>query len=136
MDNILQHPRLLVPKRFKYIPENWLELEILDLLKYPSIIDRFELYTQNNDRICICKFVDNYQKTQTIDGYFSNAIFYNNNNKTYGLLQDLHGHKAEECKILSIDAKMDNKDILGGISRGDTETVLVLQEVTLLMLRP
>ena len=29
MDNVLQHPRMLLPKNFKEIPENWLELEIL-----------------------------------------------------------------------------------------------------------
>ncbi|CAN5398895.1 hypothetical protein BH18THE2_BH18THE2_26600 [soil metagenome] len=111
MDNILQHPLLLVPKRFKYIPENWLELEILDLLRYPSIIDRFELYNQENESLCICRFVELYQKAQMIDGYFSNALFYNSYNKIFGLLENLNGNAAQQCKKISIDVKMDIKDI-------------------------
>lgn len=62
MDNILQHPKLLVPKRFKYIPENWLELEIFQLMKCPSKLDKFELYDEKNQEVCICIFINNYQK--------------------------------------------------------------------------
>ena len=36
MDNILQHPRLDLPKNCRIIPNNWLELEILDLIKSPA----------------------------------------------------------------------------------------------------
>jgi hypothetical protein len=46
MDNVLQHPRILLPKNFKEIPENWLELEILALIKCPSVLTRFELYNE------------------------------------------------------------------------------------------
>lgn len=114
MDNILQHPLLLVPKRFKYIPGNWLELEIIDLLRYPSIIGRFELYDQENERLCICRFVELYQKAQMIDGYFSNALFYNTYNEIFGQLQNLNWEAAQQCKKISIDVEMDKKDILNG----------------------
>jgi hypothetical protein len=111
LDNILQHPRLVVPKRFKFIPENWLELEILDLLKYPLIIDRFELYNEKNELVCICRFIEEYQKTQMIDGYFSNAIYYNNHNEIFGTLKDVDVNHPELCGKISTDVKVDNKDI-------------------------
>jgi hypothetical protein len=33
-DNFMQHSKLILPKNFTNIPENWLKLEILDFLKY------------------------------------------------------------------------------------------------------
>ncbi|MGC1928526.1 MAG: hypothetical protein WA667_06090 [Candidatus Nitrosopolaris sp.] len=51
MHNILQHPRLLLPKDCRNIPDNWLEFEIFDLLKYPSKLDKFELYNEQNEQI-------------------------------------------------------------------------------------
>ena len=63
MDNILQHPQILLPKNCINIPNNWLELEIFDLIKYPLKLDKFELYNENGERICICKFVKDYEKS-------------------------------------------------------------------------
>ncbi len=71
MDNILQHPKLLLPKDCRNIPDNWLELEIIDLLKYPLKLEKFELYDEQRERICICKFIKHYEKEFRLNGYFS-----------------------------------------------------------------
>jgi hypothetical protein len=108
MDNILQHPQLLVPKNCTNIPENWLELEIFDLIKYPSNLDRFELYNKQNERICICKFVKEYEKKYRLNGYFSKCIFCNYSSKIFGTIVYSQTFKAEEYKKLSNENKMDN----------------------------
>jgi hypothetical protein len=64
--------------------------------------------------ICICRFVNIYQKTQRINGYFSNAIFYNTANKIFGTLQYIGDFSAKEYEKLSTDIKMDNIFILNG----------------------
>ena len=75
MDDILQHPQLLIPKNCTNIPDNWLKLEIFVLIKYPLNSDKFELYNEQNERICICKFVKDYEKNYRLNGYFSGPFF-------------------------------------------------------------
>jgi hypothetical protein len=87
--NFLKHPKILLPKNFKEIPENWLELEILALLKYPSVLTRFELYNEQNERLCICKFIENYSNPASINGYFSRPVFRNYHNETFGTMKYL-----------------------------------------------
>ena len=52
MDNILQHPKLMMPRNCRIIPNNWLEMEILGLIRYPAKLDRFEFHYQE-DHLCI-----------------------------------------------------------------------------------
>jgi hypothetical protein len=59
-DEKLQHPRLIAPKNFKGIPENWLELEILTLLGCRMGLSRFGLFLQNGEQVCICRFLKQY----------------------------------------------------------------------------
>ena len=77
VDNILQYQKIVLPSSYKYIPENWLELAIFDLLKCPLQINKFELYNKNNERLCICKFVEEYEKSIKLGEYFSKAVFGN-----------------------------------------------------------
>ena len=50
MDNILQHPRVILPKECRNIPNNWLELEIFDLLKYPVELDKLNSMTNKTNK--------------------------------------------------------------------------------------
>jgi len=108
MDNILQHPNLLFHKNCRIIPENWLELEIFELLKCPFKLDKFELYNKNNERICICNFIKNYEKNVKLNGYFSRPIFSNYHSKRFGDMTYIRKFNAEECKKISITSQMDD----------------------------
>lgn len=108
MDNILQHPKLLLPKECTNIPDNWLEFEIFDLLKYPFKLDKFELYNENNDEVCICKFVKNYEKKSRLNGYFAKPILRNYYSKIFGTITPLSKTEYEKCKKMSNENEMDN----------------------------
>jgi hypothetical protein len=97
MDNILHHPRLLLPKECTNIPDKWLELEIFDLLKYPSKLDKFELYNEQNERTCICKFVKNYEKNSKLNGYFLKPLFCNYYSKIFGTMIYSRILHEEQC---------------------------------------
>jgi hypothetical protein len=108
MDNILQHPRILMPRNCINIPDNWLELEIFDLIKYPLNLDRFELYNEQNERICICRFIKDYEKKYMLNGYFSKPIFCNYHSKIFRSMGYHSTIAKEECKKLSNRYQMDN----------------------------
>jgi hypothetical protein len=108
MDNILQHPRILMPKNCINIPDKWLELEIFDLIKYPSKLDKLELYNAQNERICICKFVKEYEKSYRLNGYFCKPTFCNYSNEIFGIIKYSSTIEKEQCKELSNEDQMDN----------------------------
>jgi hypothetical protein len=108
MDNILQHPRLWMPKNCRNIQENWLELEIFDLIKCPVKLDKFEIYDRDNERMCICKFVKSYQKSAKLAGYFSKPIFCNYDSEIFGKIKYLDRMNTKYCDKLSTIDKMDN----------------------------
>ena len=108
MDNILQHPVILMPKNCINIQDNWLELEIFDLLKYPFKLDKFELYNEKEERICICKFVKDYEKRCRLNGYFSKPNICNYNSKIFGIMRYSSIIGKKEYKKLSNDNQMDN----------------------------
>ena len=108
MDNILQRPKLLMPRNCKDVPENWLELEILGLLKYPLNPGRFELYNEKNERICICKFIKEYEKSVQFNGYFLKPLFRNYSSKVFGNMHYFRRFNSEQYKKLSIEPRMDN----------------------------
>jgi hypothetical protein len=111
MDDLLQHPKLLIPRNYKRIPENWLELEILALMQHPLQINKFELYNENNEKICICKFIENYenqsQKNAKLNGCFSEPDFYDFHSEIFGNMKYLPRYKEELCKRSSSRTKMD-----------------------------
>jgi hypothetical protein len=108
MDNILQHPKLLLPRECAIIPNTWLEFEIFDLLKYPSKLNKFELYNENSERVCICKFVKEYEKESRLNGYFSKPVLRNYSSKIFGSISLLSKAEYEKCKKLSNENEMDN----------------------------
>jgi len=75
----------MVPKNCKSIPENWLELEISSLLKCRMKIDRFALYNNNDgEQVCICRFIEQYEKRSNFIRYFSRPIFCSFSSKVFG----------------------------------------------------
>ena len=128
MDNILQHPRLLMPKNCINILDNWLELEIFDLIKCPFQLDKFELYSEKGERICICKFVKEYEKKYRLNGYFSKPIFCNYSSKIFGDIVYHPRFKVEEYKKLSNESQMDNLVISDMPKTADDSSEIVAKE--------
>ncbi len=108
VDNILQYQKIVLPSSYKYIPENWLELAIFALLKCPLQINKFELYNKNNERLCICKFVEEYEKSIKLSGYFSKAVFGNYSSTIFGKMKYLQTKEAKLYGKLSTLGTADN----------------------------
>jgi hypothetical protein len=108
VDNILQYSKIVLPSSYKYIPENWLELAFIDLLKCPLQINKFELYNKNNERLCICKFVEEYEQNVKLSEYFSKPVFGNYSSTLFGKMEYLQGKKAKLYGKLSTRGAMDN----------------------------
>jgi hypothetical protein len=108
VDNILQYQKIVLPSSYKYIPENWLELAICDLLKCPLLINKFELHNKNNERLCICKFVEEYEKSIKLSEYFSKAVFGNYSSTIFGKMKYLQGKEAKLYGKLSTLGTVDN----------------------------
>ena len=128
MDNILQHSRLLMPKNCINVPGNWLELEIFDLIKYPFKIDKFEIYNAQNERICICKFVKEYEKKYSLNGYFSRPNFYNYHSKIFGPMTYFSIIGKEELKKLSSQDQTHNLVISNMPKSVDNSSEIVAKE--------
>jgi hypothetical protein len=47
----MQHSRLILPKNFNDIPENWLQLEVLGFLKYRIDPPRFLILDESNNEL-------------------------------------------------------------------------------------
>jgi hypothetical protein len=131
MDNILQHSRLLMPKNCINVPANWLELEIFDLIKYPFEIDKFEIYDEENERICICKFLKDYEKKYSLNGYFSRPNFYNYHSKIFGPMTCFSTIGEDECKKLSSEDQMHNLVISNMPKSADNSSEIVAKEGSL-----
>jgi hypothetical protein len=84
-DNNLQFLRLILSKKFNNIEENWLEMEILKLLKYGiGKTNIFKLLDENDKEICICQFVKEYNISGNLSRYFQNDENYNNSGEIFG----------------------------------------------------
>src|SRR5919106_455274 len=68
MKNITQHHKLLNNGRTMELDEKWLEESILKTLSAAAIPDIFEIWDENNERICICRFIKDYENKH--NGYF------------------------------------------------------------------
>jgi len=66
--NIMQHHKLLNNGRTMELDEKWLEEGILKALSAIAIPDRFEILNENNEQICFCRFMKDYQNNS--NGYF------------------------------------------------------------------
>lgn len=83
-DNFLQYNRIILPKYYNNIPENWLKLQILDLMKYQIDGGVFQLIDQDDNETCICQFIKNYEKDDSLIRYFVEPKINNNYNKIFG----------------------------------------------------
>lgn len=73
MDNFLQYNRIVLPKNCTDIPDNWLKFAILELLKYPIQLEKFQLLDKNGNETCMCQFVKEYEKNLKLNGFFANV---------------------------------------------------------------
>ena len=68
MKNITQHHKLLNNGRTMELDERWLEESLLKALSAEATPDRFEIMNENDERICFCRFMKDYQNNA--NGYF------------------------------------------------------------------
>ena len=61
MKNIAQHHKLLNHGQVMEFDERWLEESTLKALSAEAIPDRFEIWDENNERICFCRFRKDYE---------------------------------------------------------------------------
>jgi hypothetical protein len=73
-DNNLQYFRLLPSNNSNKIADNWLEIEIIDLIKYGiGRTNIFKLLDEDNNEICICQFIKNYHMSGSLIRYFQSS---------------------------------------------------------------
>jgi hypothetical protein len=61
-DKDLQFSRLILPLNCKRISDNWLNLEILELMTYRAD-PKFKLLDKNGNQLCVCSFVKQYENS-------------------------------------------------------------------------
>lgn len=98
LDNFLQSSKIIPYRNYNIIPDNWLKLEILNLLKYPIKLDIFHLLDKNGNETCICQFIEEYEKSLKLNGYFANAIKNNSTTKIFGNMELINERKEKNIK--------------------------------------
>jgi hypothetical protein len=68
MKNITQHHKLLNHGKVMELDKKWLEESFLKTVSAVAIPDRFEIWDENNEQICICRFMKDYENDS--NGYF------------------------------------------------------------------
>jgi hypothetical protein len=97
LHNILQHPRIMVSKNYNITADNWLERMVFTLQKYTTEISFFD---KDGEKLCPCKFIENYQKRSDLNSVFSRPIFYSSNKKIFGDITYLSTITEASCKQL------------------------------------
>ncbi|MDN5869089.1 MAG: hypothetical protein L0H55_17025, partial [Candidatus Nitrosocosmicus sp.] len=70
----LQFFKLLSSNNFNIIDDNWLEIEILELIKYGiGKTNIFKLLDELDNELCICQFVEKYNIFGNLSRYFQSA---------------------------------------------------------------
>ena len=103
---------MILPKNCTNIHKNWLKFEVLDLIKYPLEPDRFALYDEYDNDLCICRFEEKYEKTAKLSGYFSNHQNTNDLHKIFGDFKYLGKIDPEQCEKLSTSDEVAQFSIL------------------------
>jgi hypothetical protein len=96
--SLLQHNRIILPKNFNEIPENWLKLEILTLLKYGNCQGTFQLIDKNDDGTCICQFVRNYEKDASLIPFFVKPKYSNYHSQIFGEMKFIGNEGSNDKK--------------------------------------
>jgi hypothetical protein len=115
-DNSLQYSRITLSKNCRNIPKDWLILEILSLAKYRFDLDHFdgcladflnqsmEMKFIDRDikrRISVREFIEDYEKTSTLNRYFRKAGFRSYYSDIFGNMKFLGNLDNESCEKLS-----------------------------------
>jgi hypothetical protein len=115
-DNSLQYSRITMTKNFRNIPEDWLIFEILSLAKCRFDLDHFEssladflnrskemkfIDRDNSGRMSVREFVEDYEKTYTLNRYFRRAGFHSYHSNIFGNIKFLGNLTKETCEKLS-----------------------------------
>lgn len=70
-DNNLQFFKLKLSDNYNCIEDNWLELQILTLIKYGiGKTNKFTLLDEDDNEICICQFCKKYNMSSNLNWYF------------------------------------------------------------------
>jgi hypothetical protein len=70
-DNNLQFFRLKLSNNYDYAQENWLDVEIMTLIKYGiGQTNIFKLLDEDNNEVCICQFNKKYHLSADLNRYF------------------------------------------------------------------
>ncbi len=79
-DNNLQFFKLKGSNNYNKITDNWLEIEIFELIKYGiGKTNMFKLLDHQDNELCICQFVEKYNTSGNLIRYFQydeNCIYY------------------------------------------------------------
>jgi len=68
MKNIAQHHKLLNHGKVMELDKKWLEESILKVLSAKAIPDIFEIRNEDDEQICVCSFIKDYENE--CNGYF------------------------------------------------------------------
>jgi hypothetical protein len=89
-DNNLQFFKLKLSNNYNIIDENWLIIQILDLIKYGiGQTNIFELLDEENKETCICQFCEKYNLSGNLNRYFQsneNCIY---SSKAFGKMRKM-----------------------------------------------
>jgi len=110
MDNSLQFSKIILPKNYNSISQDWLNLEILSLWRYPIQLDKFQLLNENGKEACICQFVQEYEKKDKLGGYFQNTKNEDICNGIFGNIEFLGEGLEEFYEKLSIKSELLQND--------------------------
>ncbi len=70
-DNNLQFFKLKLSNNYNNVGENWLNIEIIDLMKYGiGRTNIFKLLDEANNQVCICQFIVKYNIFTDLNRYF------------------------------------------------------------------
>jgi hypothetical protein len=138
-DNSLQYSRITITKNFRNIPEDWLIFEILSLAKCRFDLDHFEgcladflnqsmemkfIDRDNKGRMSVREFVEDYEKTSTLNRYFRSAGFRCYHSNIFGNIKFLGNLDKGTCEKLSMKGNIlqfDNPATSGYSNEENTE---------------
>lgn len=86
--NFLPYNKIMLPRNFKNIPQNWLNHVIFELLYYSRTRDQLQFVDANGHKhYCICEFVTEYEKNNSLKLYFKKDANESSRTKIFGDLQ-------------------------------------------------
>ncbi len=120
-DNDLHFSRLILPTNCKRIPDNWLNLEILELMTYRAD-PKFKLLGKKGKQLCICSFARQYESSMKLSRFtkisentFSGEIFGPGIEEIATLSKDSHKNKQN---LKQFDKKDENDTLSTSTASG------------------